>query len=98
MMTTLKDCSSCKHHATTKRPQVVDATGFDDQIEFSDADETIFVCRAVIGPHAGGQEIGTLPITCSSWVPAVKAGADRLAELDAMIARANERLRQRGDE
>lgn len=97
-MTTMKDCANCKHHATMKRPKVVDGTGFDDQIEFSDEDETVYVCRAIAGPYAGGQEVGTLPISCTSWTAAVHAGADRLAELDRMIAAQNDRFRKRGDE
>jgi hypothetical protein len=97
-MTTMKDCTNCKHHATLKRPKVVDSTGFDDQIEFSDEDEVVFVCRAVMGPYAGGQEVGTLAISCTSWVAVAKAGAERLAELDRMIEAQNARFRTRGDE
>jgi hypothetical protein len=100
-MTTTKDCRDCKHHSTKKQPRVVDPTGFDDQIEFADDDETVYVCRASEGPYANGKEVGTLPVTCASWTAWTawtKAGADRLAELDRMIAAQNERLRKRGDE
>lgn len=97
-MTTKRDCKDCKHHSTLRRPKVVDGTGFDDQIEFSDDDETVYVCRAESGPYAGGKEVGTIPVSCSSWTAWTKAGADRLAELDRMIAAQNDRLRKRGDE
>lgn len=94
----MKDCTNCKHHSTIKRPKVVDTTGFDDQIEFADEDETIYVCRSIMGPYASGQEVGAAPVSCEAWAPTVRAGADRLAELDAMIAKQIERMRARGDE
>jgi hypothetical protein len=98
-MTTTKDCRDCKHHSASQRPRVVDQTGFDDQIEFSDEDETVYVCQASEGPYANGKEVGTIPVSCSSWAARTNAGADRLAELDRMIAAQEERLRKkRGNE
>jgi hypothetical protein len=65
---------------------VIDATGFDDQIMFEDADkdETVYFCRAPEGQHAG-KEIGTTPITCASWEGANRKNS-RLEELDKKIA------------
>lgn len=81
-----KTCVECRHHSTFKRPRVIDATGFDDQLMFEDADkdETVYFCRAHVGPHAD-KEVGTVPITCSSW-EGEKDRSARLEELDRRIA------------
>ena len=94
-MTTTKDCRDCKHHSATKRPRVVDQTGFDDQIEFSDEDETVYVCHAPEGPYANGKEVGTLPVSCAAWATRTNEGYGRLAELDRMIAAQEERLKKK---
>jgi hypothetical protein len=44
--------------------------------------------------HAG-KEIGPEPITCKAWAAGAKAGAARLAELDAMIAAREARTRDK---
>lgn len=91
MMTILKDCTTCRHHSKTTRPKVVDATGFDDQIEFADENETLYSCRAPQGPFAG-REVGTVAVSCPSFEQP-QSGAARLAELDRMIAERNKRTR-----
>lgn len=81
---------------------MVDSTGFDDLIEFSDADETVFSCRAPAGELAtfSGKEIGTKPVSCGAWAPtaaSVAAGSARLAELDELIARSEARHKRRSE-
>jgi len=92
MMTVLRDCAGCRHHSKSQRLKVVDATGFDDQIEFADEYETVYSCLAKEGPFAGRQ-VGTVPVSCPSF-EAPQGGADRLAELDRMIAERNRNKRR----
>lgn len=127
-------CADCRHVATDKRPRIIDATGFDDQMMFDDEDEVVYSCRAFavtaaftgIGPvrdegvdgdvlhlaatvktqvtgaralcsHAG-KTIGTVPILCEAWEGwsvQSTAGAERLAELDRLIAVREARVRDR---
>lgn len=92
--TAAKTCAECRHHATYKRPRVADATGFDDQIEFHDDDETVYLCKAPLdsgGEHAG-KEVGLVPITCAAWA-AVRKDNERLAELDAKLAAYETRMK-----
>jgi hypothetical protein len=70
---------------------VVDATGFDDQIEFADENETVYSCRSTQGPFAG-REVGTVAVSCP-FFEQPQSGQARLAELDRMIAERNKRTR-----
>jgi len=78
-------CATCRHVGTYKRPKITDATGFDDQLMFEDADETVYMCKASEGAYANTERIEPI-VGCATWSAPVKVGADRLAELDRMIA------------
>ena len=92
-----KTCATCRHAATDKRPRVVGATGFGDQIEFGDDDEVTYACVAP-GGEREGEFFGNAPVTCESWEPPRKEKSARLEELDRMIAEREARTRAGGDE
>jgi len=97
-------CADCRHVSIYKRPRIMEETGFDDQLMFSDAsdDEPVFICKSPTGPFAGS-EIGPIAKrrpsdsldfsegTCRAWTAPAMAGAERLAELDRLMARFDER-------
>lgn len=98
-------CANCRFAFTHKRPKIIGATGFDDQLIFEDVDETVYSCRAVaweslsevaapLSEHTG-KEIGLTPISCPAWTgqgPLPPRSVDRLAELDRMIAARDARV------
>lgn len=64
-------CHDCRYVSTTKRPKIMEATGFGDQLMFDDVDEIVYHCKA-FGPSRGslpgvaftalaGTTIGTKP-------------------------------------
>jgi len=83
-------CANCKLAGTHKRPKIMGETGFDDQLMFDDVDETVYMCKATEGEHAG-REIGIEPITCALWTK-TSPQSDRLAELDRRIAEREARV------
>ncbi len=93
-----KTCADCRFVKTDRRPKIMDATGFGDQLMFEDGDETVYSCEAFVKDtgqriceHAG-KVIGTTPITCEAWAKPQRRSGDvdggdaRLAELDRLIA------------
>lgn len=94
---TEKTCSNCKHHSIYKRPKILEATGFGDQMMFDDSDEAVIICRAPAGPRAS-QEIGLTPISCTAHEPAAAAlSEEKRKELDEWEKRFAERAAKRGD-
>lgn len=86
---TEETCMTCKHVGTHGRPKIMSETGFGDQLMFEDSDETVYTCHATGACEHSGKEIGTVPITCSSWALSSKhdpVKIARLAELDRKIA------------
>jgi len=74
-----QNCATCRLHTTSSRPKVV-GEAMDTIVEFEDTDEVVFHCLAPVGPHAG-REVGTVPITCTSYAappPPNTADMDRL--------------------
>lgn len=87
MTETTKTCANCRLVGTNRRPRAVDATGFGDQIEFGDDDETVYTCRAPVGvSEFSGREIGVTPITCSGWSEARTSDKAKFDEMEARFA------------
>lgn len=91
-----QNCKSCKHHSTYKRPKVIDATGFGDQMMFDDKDEVVYVCKAPNGPRAS-TEVGLDPVHCPSWAETRKLSDEDRAQMDRWMARFAERTTKDGD-
>ncbi len=98
----LQTCADCRYASTHRRPRIMEATGFGDLLQFADADETVYTCRALGVSEHGGKEIGLVPIVCSTWATTPKAGLARMSELDRKIAEFEKRVakasHQDGDE
>lgn len=87
------DCRTCRFHSSHKRNKVVDVA-FDEIIEWSDDMETVYSCTSSNGPHAG-QEVGTTPVKCFSFSPTASDKASALSRADEMLAKFEERHRNK---
>ncbi len=72
----------------------IDADGNPYKLELEN--EVVYICRGAPCTHAG-TEIGPVPILCEAWTEAKKMDAEKLAELDRMIAAREARVKARGE-
>ena len=94
-----RTCAECRYVATDKQPKPIEATGFGDQMMFADEDETVYTCKAPQENPNAGRFFGPTPVTCDGWamIGVANSGADRLNELDRLIAQRESRGKGRGE-
>jgi len=75
---TTKTCADCRYAGTFKRPRIAEATGFDDQLMFEDADqdETVYMCRAEKPRRSEDGLSSTTVLYGESCEPAPHAGKE----------------------
>jgi hypothetical protein len=79
-------CHDCRFVSWQKRPKIMDATGFDDQLMFDDVDEIVYTCKA-FGPSRGalpglklsnhaGETIGIVPLRFQAATTLQRVGGE----------------------
>lgn len=90
------DCATCRFHSASKRNKVADVA-FDEIVEWTDEIETVYTCTNSQSPYAG-KEVGVQPVRCFAFSPAPIDKATTLSKVDALMARFEERHKNKDKE